>query len=348
MTPAFRKSLVAWYERHARKLPWRTRPTPYRVWISEIMLQQTRVQTVRGYFTPFIKRFPTARALANASEDQVLEAWAGLGYYRRARLLHAAAKQIVELHGGRFPRRREDVLALPGVGRYTSGAVLSIAFNKPEPIVDANVERVFARLQALADNVKSKSGQELMWTAAKQHVDQGTKERHAPTSLNQALMELGATVCKPAPKCHSCPVRRWCKALKAGKVGRYPVLPVRAKPKRKRYLFAALLDESNRVLMVKRQPKDRTSLLPAGMWELPHAEWNGSKQAALWAIESAHGIQVLPQGKPVVRDHSIMEYRLQLAVQACSGTARTGSWFTVDRALDSAIASATRKLLKAL
>ena len=346
MTPAFRKALTRWYHDNARDLPWRNRPTPYRVWVSEIMLQQTRVEFVREYFTRFMKRFPTIRKLAAATEEEVLEAWSGLGYYRRARMLRSAAKRIVDQHGGRFPSTRAEVLELPGVGRYTAGAILSIAFKRAEPIVDGNIERVFARLHAYPDNVKAKPGQTFVWDASTEHVVKGNKEGHAPSDLNQALMELGATVCKPAPDCGTCPVRRWCAALKTETIDQLPILPTRAKAKRKRYLFVALLDNTGRILMVKRKQGDRTSLLPSGMWELPHTEWNKSKLRVLQQIEAAHNLTLSARGKPATRAHAIMDYRLTLAVQKCEGdAASSGKWFTPAAARQAAIASATRKLL---
>lgn len=348
MTPGFRNALTKWYAANRRSLPWRDRPSPYRVWISEIMLQQTRVETVREYFRRFLKRFPNIRALAESDEESVLQAWSGLGYYRRACMLHAAARRIIRLYGGRFPRDRASVLDLPGVGRYTTGAILSIAFNQPEPIVDGNVERVFARLHALGDSVKSKSGREFIWQVATEHVERGNAEGHKPGDLNQALMELGATVCKPEPECKACPVRRWCKAFKANDVDHYPVLPARAKPKPKRYLFAAVRDDAGRVLLVKRGRDDRSSLLPVGMWELPHAEWKGSMQKAWSMIETAHGLEVSITGKPASCRHAIMDYRLTLAVQPCTGVAANGTWFTLNEARNAAIASATRKLLDCL
>lgn len=354
MQPAFRKQLVAWYATNARDLPWRKHPTPYRVWVSEIMLQQTRVETVRDYFTRFMKRFPGVRKLAEAGEESVLEAWSGLGYYRRARMLHAAAKQIVTLHRGRFPSDRASVLALPGIGKYTAGAILSIAFDQPEPIVDGNVERVFARLERVREDVKSNRGNQRIWQCATEHVTSGQQEGLSASDLNQALMELGAMICTPtSPNCSACPVSTHCKAYVHGDVERFPKLPARAASKARRYLFAAIFDEQGRVLLQRRRTTDKQSLLPGGMWELPHAEWKKNKSDAIQAITSSLNTSLQATGTSAQRSHAIMNYKLTLVVQSCvaEGTIKLNSerrWFQPQQAEKAAIASATRKLLAAL
>ena len=354
MQPAFREQLVAWYAANARDLPWRKRPTPYRVWVSEIMLQQTRVETVRDYFTRFMKRFPSVKKLADAPEESVLEAWSGLGYYRRARMLHGAAKQIVENHRGRFPKDRASVLGLPGIGRYTAGAVLSIAFDQPEPIVDGNVERVFARLQCIKDDVKSASGNKRIWQSATEHVTLGRKEGLSPSELNQALMELGATICTPTnPSCDACPVNGHCKAFELDQVDRYPKLPTRTLSKKRKYLFAAVFDDHGRILMTRRPAKDRQSLLPGGMWELPHTECEQSKHQSIRDIAERLGTTLQTAGASRQRSHTIMNYRLTLVVQKCvaDGAIRPDldhRWLEPQQAENAAIASATRKLLQAL
>lgn len=341
MRPAFRRQLLQWYARHARELPWRSRPTPYRVWVSEIMLQQTRVEAVRGHFARFMKRFPSLRALAAAELEAVLQAWSGLGYYRRARMLHAAARQIVARHNGRFPRERNALLELPGIGPYSAGAILSIAFDQPEPIVDGNVERVFSRLAAIAQDVKGKAGREAIWQLAREHVETGHTEGHSPSALNQALMELGAILCLPAaPDCAGCPVHKHCAARKAGQEREFPVLPARAKPTQRRLRFIAPRDENGRVLLVRRPEGDGSSLLPAGLWELPQ-------------LEEADKLGMVKRGKPVTRSHSIMNYRLQLAARnaAPQGTIEETTnrkWHTAEQARQAAMSSATRKLLEAL
>ena len=196
----FRRSLLKWYDEHRRDLPWRQTRDPYRIWLSEIMLQQTRVAAVLEHYRIFLERFPDVYALFAASEDSVLAAWSGLGYYRRARMLHQCAKEIVERHGGSFPQSSEVLRQLPGIGRYTAAAIASIAFSEPVAVVDGNVERVLRRL----------SGTELTkeqdWQQA-----QAMLAPSRPGDFNQAMMELGATVCVPRePRCLLCPVRKCC------------------------------------------------------------------------------------------------------------------------------------------
>jgi A/G-specific adenine glycosylase len=192
----FRRRLLAWFDRHKRDLPWRQDRDPYRVWLSEIMLQQTRVAAVTDHYQKFLRRFPTIEKLASGRESTILAAWSGLGYYRRARMLHAAAKKIVQEHGGKFPTSVEDLRALPGIGRYTAAAIASIAFEQPVAVVDGNVERVVQRVQG-----KNLAGEGL-WRTAEELLD-----RRRPGDFNQAVMELGATVCLPRePPCLLCPV----------------------------------------------------------------------------------------------------------------------------------------------
>ncbi len=198
----FRAQLLAWYEAHARELPWRESRDPYRVWVSEIMLQQTRVAAVIAHYHEFLRRFPTVEKLAAAREASVLAAWSGLGYYRRARMMHAAAKVIVREMGGQFPSSAAAWRELPGIGRYTSAAIASIAFDEPVAVVDGNVERVVARVCG-----RQLAGEEL-WAAAEAMLD-----RQRPGDFNQAMMELGATVCTPrGPACLTCPVVELCAA----------------------------------------------------------------------------------------------------------------------------------------
>ena len=205
--PAFRRALLRWYDQHRRDLPWRETRDPYRIWLSEIMLQQTRVAAVLDHYRIFLERFPNVHALAAASEEGVLATWSGLGYYRRARMLHRCAQQIAEQHGGSFPRNSEALLALPGIGRYTA-AIASIAFAEPVAVVDGNVERVLQRF----------IGINLTTTQTWRHA-QALLANSRPGDFNQAMMELGATVCVPrAPHCPMCPVRKWC--VTRGEIGR--------------------------------------------------------------------------------------------------------------------------------
>ncbi|MGI9427831.1 MAG: A/G-specific adenine glycosylase, partial [Bythopirellula sp.] len=201
-----RRRLLTWYSKHARDLPWRKSNNPYRVWVSEVMLQQTQVETVKPYFQRFMKAFPTVRKLALADEQHVLRLWEGLGYYRRARGLHAAARKIVSEHRGRFPRDVETLQTLPGIGRYTAGAIVSIAYDQRAPILEANTIRLLARLIGYRDDPTKTAGQKLLWQTAEEVLPRKDIAR-----FNQALMELGSLVCKPAnPICPECPLESLC------------------------------------------------------------------------------------------------------------------------------------------
>ena len=248
----FRRNLLAWYDAHKRDLPWRRDRDPYRVWISEIMLQQTRVNAVVDYYQRFLWRFPTVEKLAAAREASVLAAWSGLGYYRRARMLHAAAKQIAKERGGKFPESSAELRALPGIGRYTGAAIASIAFGEPAAVVDGNVERVLERLSG-----NGLTGSDA-WPMAEHLLDP-----QRPGDFNQAMMELGATVCLPrGPVCAACPVKAFCatrgELKKEGQNLR----------QKKREICYALHTRNGSVFMVQRPPD--ASLMP-GMWELPEA-----------------------------------------------------------------------------
>lgn len=267
----FRRRLLNWYDRNKRDLPWRENRDPYRVWLSEIMLQQTRVAAVVDYYERFLGRFPTIDKLARARESSVLAAWSGLGYYRRARMLHAAAKKILKEHKGKFPGKAEDLLALPGVGRYTAAAVASIAFDQPVAVVDGNVERVLRRVQG-----KDLAGEGL-WLAAAEFLD-----RRRPGDFNQALMELGATICLPRqPQCPLCPVSGLCATR--GELQRAEK-PPRQKKQEIRYAF----DSRNGSIFLVKRPQD-AALMP-GMWEFPEiADANG--MGAEW-LTLRHSITV--------------------------------------------------------
>jgi A/G-specific adenine glycosylase len=252
-TEAFRKRLLTWYDEHARNLPWRESRDPYCIWLSEIMLQQTRVAAVIEHYHEFLRRFPTVHKLAAARESSVLAAWSGLGYYRRARMMHQAAKVIAKELGGKFPEVANDLRNLPGIGHYTASAIASIAFNQSVAVVDGNVERVLYRTSG-----RYLTGQQT-WDAAEALLD-----RQRPGDFNQAMMELGATVCTPrSPTCLTCPVVDLCatrgELAGAAKVAR----------QQKRELHYALDCRSGEVVLVQR-PKG-AALMP-GMWELPEIE----------------------------------------------------------------------------
>jgi A/G-specific adenine glycosylase len=259
--------LLAWFHERQRTLPWRTTRDPYRIWISEVMLQQTRVAAVLPFYERFLARFPTVRSLARAREHAVLEAWAGLGYYSRARNLQRAARLIVSRHGGRFPRNLEDALALPGVGRYTAAAVLSMAYGAPLAVLDGNVARVLARLGAMRGDVRRPASWKRLEAAAERLL--APASLGAPGAWNQALMELGATVCTPrAPRCGECPLGRDCRARSLGVQEQIPDKRTKRAFVNMRLAAAVLLDPQRRTLLVR--PKDgQGDGLFSRMWQFP-------------------------------------------------------------------------------
>jgi A/G-specific adenine glycosylase len=268
---ALRRALLAWYRRNRRDLPWRRTRDPYAIWVSETMLQQTRVETVIPYYERFLARFPDVQSLADADADDVLGAWAGLGYYSRARNLQAAAREVTESHGGRVPDDVDALRALPGIGRYTAGALASIAFDRPEPIVDGNVARVLSRVLGIRDDVKQPAVVRRLWETAAD-----LARGPSPGDLNQALMELGALVCTPGePRCGACPLRRHCDAFATGDAA---ALPVQSKKPAVRRIEAAAawLPRRGKVLAVRRPP----SGLLGGMWELPGGDLEMNEEPA--------------------------------------------------------------------
>jgi A/G-specific adenine glycosylase len=255
--------LLAWFAQARRPLPWRERYDPYAVWISEMMLQQTQVETVLPYYRRWMERFPTLRSVAAAPLEAVLKAWEGLGYYARARNLHRAARMVVERHGGAFPDTMAGLIALPGIGPYTAGAIASIAFNRPVALVDGNVARVLSRLFAVGESPRSPAGRQRLW-----HLAEAALPPKQPGAFNEALMELGALICRPrAPKCLLCPLRGGCQARLSGDPERFPARAARkARPVRRGVLLLALQGER---LLVRRRPPGG---LWGGLWEFPWTE----------------------------------------------------------------------------
>jgi A/G-specific adenine glycosylase len=253
--PDFSSTLLAWYDRNGRALPWREDRDPYRVWLSEIMLQQTRVAAVIDHYRKFLEKFPNVRKLAQARESSVLAAWSGLGYYRRARMLHAAAKAVVKEHACEFPRTAAGLRELPGIGRYTAAAIASIAFGEPVAVVDGNVERVLSR--AYGRRLEAED----LWQAAQQLLQQDAASHARPGDFNQALMELGATVCVPGePKCLLCPAAQLCATR-----GELPAIAAKSRQK-KRNIVYGLAQHDGQVMLIQRAAHES---LMAGMWELP-------------------------------------------------------------------------------
>jgi A/G-specific adenine glycosylase len=328
------KRLLRWFARHARDLPWRRTRDPYRIWVSEIMLQQTQVATVIPYYQRWLRRFPSVQSLARAKIDAVLKQWEGLGYYRRARNLHRAACEVVRRHGGRVPADRAAMLALPGIGRYTAGAILSIAFGQPEPLVDGNVARVLARLFGIRQNVKSGRGQKRLWQLAGElirlgeatwlNVERASKpvrqrdhertwksvlrHRAHPGLFNQALMELGATICMPqSPRCDACPVRAHCGALRCGAVATLP--NVGKRPASRLVRQRALLIWRDGRVLIRRRPADG---LLGGFWEFPSDKPDG--------VSFRQGPRIA-----TVR-HSVMNERMVVEAFDCHWLAGGSPW----------------------
>ncbi|HLF24965.1 MAG TPA: A/G-specific adenine glycosylase [Anaerolineae bacterium] len=258
--PALARKLIKWFEAQARDLPWRRRRTPYRVWLSEMMLQQTQVDTVIPYFKRFTARFPNLKALANARIDEVLKLWEGLGYYARARNLHRAAQVVSRELGGRFPQTVEGLLQLPGIGRYSAGAIASLAFGVDAPILDGNVARVLCRVFSIERDPREPATRAELWALAEALLPKGRAAQ-----FNEGLMELGALVCTPrAPKCAVCPIALECEARRLGIQDRLPVK--RARKVIPHYaVTAAVIRQNGRVLIAQR-PLDK---MLGGLWEFP-------------------------------------------------------------------------------
>jgi len=403
---AFRARLVAWYARHKRAMPWRGTRDAYRVWVSEVMLQQTRVAAVEPYYRRFVKKFPTLRALARARGEYVLKMWAGLGYYSRARNLHRAAREMVAKHGGKFPREVEAALALPGVGRYTAAAVLSIAYDKPLAVLDGNVARVVARLGGVRGDLRAagrwkkleEKAQELMGAesgetgkqeevrkrgreegksttgAALPHsmaLRAGRRRDHGPADRleslsyerrqdaggtkpgewNQAMMELGATVCTPrAPRCEECPVARWCRARKLGLVEKIPSARKKREAVKVTIAAAVFLDGFGYTLLVKPGRADADGYF-SGLWQFPAVEVRKNATAELHRHlkESLHfhaeQLDPLPAAKHSVtyREITLRPFLILTGRLPKKKAARSAPLSWVERL---AVSSATKKIAR--
>ncbi|NRE72931.1 A/G-specific adenine glycosylase [Enterococcus faecium] len=263
-TKEFQDQFIQWYEQEKRNLPWRYNRDPYRIWISEIMLQQTRVDTVIDYFYRFMEWFPTIEELATAPEEKLLKAWEGLGYYSRARNIQAAAKQIMSEFDGKMPQTPEEISSLKGIGPYTTGAIASIAFGLPEPAVDGNVMRVVSRLFCIEADIAKASSRKIFDEAMRKIIDETY-----PGEFNQAMMDLGSAICTPtSPKCEACPIQAFCLANKRGIQTSFPVKTKKAKPKDVYYISAALQNHFGAYYFEER---DSQKLL-ANMWTFPMVE----------------------------------------------------------------------------
>jgi len=334
MTAVFANPLLTWFDRVAADLPWRSResvPDPYAVWLSEVMLQQTQVETVIPYFQRFLAAYPTVRALADAPLDDILKQWEGLGYYSRARNLYRAAQVVAYEHEGRFPEAAAALLKLPGIGRYTAGAIASIAFNQQAALVDGNVYRVFARLMDYAGDITTPAAQAQMWAWADEWIPP-----QRPGDYNQALMELGRTVCTPkSPDCGACPIREFCRAADAGTQAERPVKKKAGKKPHYQVTAGVIRGEDNRLLIAQRPMEG----LLGGLWEFP-----GGKQAAGETLSDCLqrelmeelGIEVEVGDELCVVKHAFTHFSITLHALACvhsGGTpqalqARAWAWVT--------------------
>ncbi|MCF7969676.1 MAG: A/G-specific adenine glycosylase [Methylococcaceae bacterium] len=298
MTPhAFQSNLLQWFDQFGRKdLPWQLPVTPYRVWVSEVMLQQTQVATVIPYFNKFIQRYPDVDALANAPLDEVLSLWAGLGYYARARNLHKAAGLIQQ--AGYFPDSLESLMALPGIGQSTAGAILSIAFTKSEPILDGNVRRVLARFKAIQGWTGGNAVNKKLWGVSAFY----TPEKRV-ADYTQAMMDLGATLCtRSKPNCSACPLRSNCLAFQQGRVHELPTPKVSKKIPIKQSVFVLLLNQDNEVLLEKRAPVG----IWGGLWSVP--EINDMQELEEWC--HSRSISVVKKEVLATRRHTFSHYHL--------------------------------------
>ena len=331
-------ALLAWYDRHRRQLPWRSpagvRPDPYRVWLSEIMLQQTTVVAAGPYFERFVARWPNISALAMASLDEVLQLWQGLGYYARARNLHACARAVVERHGGVFPQYRAALRALPGIGEYTAAAIAAIAFDQPAAALDGNGERVVARLYGVSEPLPAAKPRLRALAASL------VPERRAG-DFAQALMDLGSTICTPRrPRCVLCPWRACCVAAASG---RAEALPARSeKPERPlRYGVAFWLTRQDGAVLLRRRPPHG---LLGGMTEIPSTPWREEP----WTMEEAASLAPAAAEwtrLPGIVRHGFTHFVLQLAVLAAKGLAE-GMWSPVDRLGEHALPTLMKKVAR--
>ncbi len=350
---AFRRRLLAWYRRAARPLPWRRGKNVYHTWVSEIMLQQTQVATVEPYFERFTAAFPTVADLAAADEQDVLRLWEGLGYYRRARQMHAAAQQIVAEHGGEFPRTAAEVNRLPGIGRYTAGAILSIAFDAREPILEANTRRLLARLLPLREDPHRTAGERTLWQLA-----EALLPKRDVGHFNQALMELGSLVCTPKhPRCGQCPVESLCGAAAAGLQQEIP--PPKTPPRWQQVREAAVVvGRRGRVLLRQCQADERWS----GLWDFPRFPLQAKRadrlrQELVAKVAKLTGVAIEPGEQLATLRHGVTRFRITLECYEAHceavGTARTHRgaslrWLRLGELEDYPLSTTGRRLARLL
>jgi A/G-specific adenine glycosylase len=310
-----RRRLLAWYERDRRPLPWRATRDPYRIWVSEAMLQQTQVDTVIPYYRRFIRRLPNVQELARADLEDVLKLWEGLGYYARARNLHRAAGMLVERRAGRIPDRWEDFRALPGVGDYIAAAVLSIAFEQPYAVVDGNVKRVLARLLTMSAPVNQAASHKIFQAEADRLLD-----RRRPGDFNQSVMELGALICTPSsPNCTICPLTRFCAAHRGGTFAQYP-RRVASRPVPEVQIAVGVVFKNGRVLITRRPSQG----LLGGLWEFPGGKLRENESpaaACVREIKEEVNLDVIAEKPLALIRHAYSHFRIHMHVFRCRFTA---------------------------
>jgi A/G-specific adenine glycosylase len=308
---SIRTRLLRWFDQNARDLPWRRTRDPYAIWLSEIMLQQTQVETVKDYYTRFLKHLPTVRHFAKAPLDKILKLWEGLGYYGRARNAHKAAKQVVQVFDGEFPRTVEGLQQLSGVGRYTAGAIASIAFGIRAPVLDGNVVRILCRIFCLHGDPATSAMQKKLWALA---ADLVPVKR--PGAFNEAMMELGATVChRQSPACESCPLKTLCQAYQQGTQMALPQR-IKRKPRPTVRVAVGVIYKRGRILIDKRRPEG----LLGGLWEFPGGKKKSGEsfqQALKREVREELDIDILVKDKLVVVDHAYTHFQVQLHVYLC-------------------------------
>jgi A/G-specific adenine glycosylase len=343
----FRERLLVWFRAHRRDLPWRSSRDPYRIWVAEVMLQQTRIAAVLPYYRRFLRRFPRVQSLAQAREQDVLRLWSGLGYYSRARNLHRAAGEIEARHGGKFPCELEAALRLPGVGRYTAAAVLSISYDAPLAVLDGNVARVLARLGVVRGELRAPRRWKSLGDSAQRLLAQ-----EAPSDWNQALMELGETICTPqSPRCEDCPVARWCGARALGVVDEIPARRYKRAPIKVKIAAAILRDARGRTLLVK-DPGAHDGVLFSRMWQFPAVEVGRHAEAELAqhlraTLKIAPGsLEALPHARHGVtfRNITLLPFLVRVGRLPRHGGTRI---LPLARLAQVPISSATRKIAEA-
>ena len=345
------KTVLSWYDKHKRDLPWRHNADPYHVWVSEIMLQQTQVETVIPYYHRFLTRFPTVQSLATASQDAVLKAWENMGYYSRARNLHKAAADIVERFGGKIPDDWDDLLSLPGIGQYTAGAILSIAFGLPVPAVDANVRRVLSRLFVVQEPIDDRATAQRLWSLAEDLVP----ARDAG-QFNQALMDLGATICTAKrPTCQVCPLKASCQAYQEGLQDRLPMTKKRGPVPHHHVTAGIITDNKNRILIIQRP---RSGLL-GGLWKFPGGKQRAGESLKKCVVRKTReelGIHIRAEKEITSAKHAYTHFRITLHAFQCTHVGGTPNavqctdwrWTKMNQFRRFAFSKADRKIIHAL